>query len=53
MRQYLERREKEAFFKRLENIEEASPEESAEILAMIDGLTDDDREVVRVDYITC
>ena len=58
VREFIENRKtakkkKEDFFKRLENVEEASPEESAEILAMIDGLTDDDREVVRVDYITC
>ena len=44
---------KEAFFKRLENVEEASPEESAEILAMIDSLTEDDRQVMRVDHIVC
>ena len=44
---------KESFFKRLENVEEASPEESAEILAMIDSLTEDDRQVVRVDHIVC
>ncbi|MBR0185681.1 MAG: hypothetical protein IJQ24_06600 [Synergistaceae bacterium] len=44
---------KESFFKRLENVEETSPEESAEILAMIDSLTEDDRQVVRVDHIVC
>ncbi|MBQ2616983.1 MAG: hypothetical protein IJF90_09000 [Synergistaceae bacterium] len=44
---------KESFFKRLENVEEASPEESAEILALIDSLTEDDRQVVRVDHIVC
>ena len=44
---------KESFFKRLENVEEASPEESAEILALIDRLTEDDRQVVRVDHIVC
>lgn len=44
---------KEEFFRRLENVEEASPEESAEILAMIDSLTEDDMQVVRVDHILC
>ena len=48
-----EQERKESFFKRLENVEEASPEESAEILALIDSLTEDDRQVVRVDHIVC
>lgn len=53
VREFIENRRKEEFFRRLENVEEASPEESAEILAMIDSLTDDDREIVRTDYILC
>ena len=58
VREYIDSRKtaqqrKEEFFKRLENVEEASPEESAEILAMIDSLTEDDMQVVRVDHILC
>ena len=58
VREYIDRRKtaqqrKEEFFRRLENVEEASPEESAEILAMIDSLTEDDMQVVRVDHILC
>lgn len=34
---------------RLANVEEASPEESAEILAMIDSMTEDDKKIVRRD----
>ena len=58
VREYIDSRKtaqqrKEEFFRRLENVEEASPEESAEILAMIDNLTEDDMQVVRVDHILC
>ena len=58
VREYIDSRKtakqrKEEFFKRLENVEEASPEESAEILAMIDSMTEDDMQVVRVDHILC
>ncbi len=58
VREYIDSRKtaqqrKEEFFRRLENVEEASPEESAEILAMIDSLTEDDTQVVRVDHILC
>ncbi|MBQ4402086.1 MAG: hypothetical protein II832_07965 [Synergistaceae bacterium] len=42
---------KESFFKRLENVEEASPEESAEILALIDSMTDDDWQTASVKYV--
>ena len=31
------------------NVEEASPEESAEILEMIENMTEDDQEVVRIE----
>ena len=58
VREYIDSRKtaqqrKEEFFRRLENVEEASPEESAEILEMIDSLTEDDMQVVRVDHILC
>ena len=58
VREYIDSRKtaqqrKEEFFRRLENVEEASPEESAEILAMIDSMTEDDMQVVRVDHILC
>ena len=51
VREYIERRQKEEIFKRLENVEEASPEESAEILAMIENMTDDDRETVSIKHV--
>lgn len=44
IRDYIERRQKERFFESLKNVEEASPEESAEILGMIENMTDDDWE---------
>ena len=56
VREFIENRKtakkkKEDFFKRLENIEEASPEESAEILAMIENMTDDDWETASVKHV--
>lgn len=58
VREYIDSRKtaqqrKEEFFRRLENVEEASPEESAEILAIIDSMTYDDMQVVRVDHVLC
>ena len=50
--EYIDRKKQSPIY-RLANVEEASPEESAEILAMIDSLTDEDREIVRVDHIKC
>lgn len=46
VKDYIERRQKERFFESLKNVEEASPEESAEILEMIENMTDDDWETV-------
>jgi len=37
---------------RLSKIEEASPEESAELLALIDSMSEEDHEVVRIDRIS-
>ena len=34
-------------------VEEADPEESAEILALIDNMTEDDHEIVRVHKLCC
>ena len=51
VREYIERRQKEEIFRKLENVEEASPEESAEILAMIENMTDDDRETVSIKHV--
>ena len=52
VREYVDRRKQSPLY-RLADIEEADPEESAEILAMIDSLTDEDREIVRTDHIIC
>lgn len=49
MREYIERKKQEPLYRFTANVEEASPEESAEILAMIDSMTEDDWETVRVD----
>ena len=46
-----ERKKRKMIHERFENLEEASPEESAEILALIDSMTEEDHEVVRVDRI--
>ena len=49
VRDYIAHKE---FFMRLENVEEASPEESAEILAMIENMTEDDEQIMRIDSFT-
>ena len=49
VREYVEQKKREPFYRLTANIEEADPEESAEILALIDSMTEDDHEVVRVD----
>ncbi len=46
-----ERKKREMIRQRLANLPKASPEESAEILALIDSLSEEDREVVREDII--
>ncbi|MBR0151217.1 MAG: ribbon-helix-helix protein, CopG family [Synergistaceae bacterium] len=43
---------RETFYRNLENVEEASPEESAEILAMIEDMTEDDEQIMRIDSFT-
>ena len=53
VREYVSTKKQSPFYRLTADIEEASPEESAEILAMIESLTDEDREIVRVDHITC
>ena len=56
VREYLGRKEQEIIRRRIlerfNAVEEASPEETAEILAEIDSLAEDDRKVVKVDYVT-
>ena len=49
VKEYAARKQPGSFNGLTDNIEEASPEESAEILALIDGMTEDDWETVRVD----
>ena len=51
VREYVEQKKREPFYRLTANIEEADPEESAEILALIDSMTEDDHEVVRTDYL--
>lgn len=45
-REIAEREKREMIHQRLANLEEASPEESAEILAYLESMTDEDREIV-------
>lgn len=44
--EYMEKLKADPFYRLTMNVEEADPEESAEILAAIDSLTDDDLEIV-------
>ena len=50
VREYTKQKKQEPFYRLTANIEEADPEESAEILALIDSMTEDDWETVRVDH---
>ena len=50
VREYTAQKKQEPFYRLTANIEEADPEESAEILALIDSMTEDDWETVRVDH---
>ena len=49
VRAYIEQKKQEPYYRMTADIEEADPEESAEILALIDSMTEDDWETVRVD----
>ena len=48
VQEYLERVERDPFFRLTANVEEASAEESAEILEEIEGLSDDDLKISSV-----
>ena len=50
IREYIRNEEHEPVYSVVADIEEADPEESAEILALIDSMTEDDWETVRVDH---
>ncbi|MBQ9595165.1 MAG: hypothetical protein IJR35_04830 [Synergistaceae bacterium] len=52
LKNYVDTKKQTPLYRLTANIEEASPEESAEILAMIENMTDDDWETVRVDHFT-
>ena len=49
---YLPSMKQDPFYKLTANVEEASKEESEEILAEIDNLKDDDLEIATVEHIT-
>ena len=51
IREHIEQEERKPFQSFVADIEEADPEESAEILALIDSMTEDDWETVRADRI--
>ena len=51
IREHIEQEERKPFQDFVADIEEADPEESAEILALIDSMTEDDWETVRADRI--
>ncbi len=48
IREYIEEKQNSLFYS-LRNAPEASPEESAELLAWIESMSEEDHEVVRVD----
>lgn len=50
VREYVEQKKQEPFYRFTADVEEADPEEAAEILALIDNMTEDDWETVRVDH---
>ena len=52
VKEYLDKMKQNPFYKLTNNIQEASPEESAEILAEIDALTDDDLSIAAVERFT-
>ncbi|MBQ4469223.1 MAG: hypothetical protein II917_03685 [Synergistaceae bacterium] len=52
LKNYVDTKKQTPLYRLTANIEEASPEESAEILAMIENMTDDDWKTVRVDHFT-
>ena len=49
---YISQLKEDPFYKLTANVEEASKEESDEILAEIESLTDDDLEIVATEHIT-
>ena len=52
LNEYVDRMKQKPFYRLTADIEEADPEESAEILAMIENMTDDDWETASVKHIT-
>ena len=52
IKEYLEKMKQNPFYKLTNNIQEASPEESEDILAEIDALTDDDLSIAAVERFT-
>ena len=46
VREYLQKMKKDPFYRLTANVQEASAEESAEILSEIEGLSDDDLSIV-------
>ena len=50
VREYIDVKKQEPYYRMTADIEEADPEEAAEILALIDSMTEEDHEVVRADY---
>ena len=48
IKEYTEQKQREFMHTRLINVEKASPEESAEILALIDSMTEEDHEIMSV-----
>ena len=50
--EYVAKMKKDPFYRLTANIPDASPEETAEILAVIENLTDGDLQIVRKDSFT-
>ncbi len=50
VREYMEQKKHEPFYRMTADIEEVDADEAEELLALIDSMTEDDHEIVRADY---
>ena len=50
VREYIEQKKHEPYYRMTADIDEADPEETEELLALLDSMTEDDHEIVRADY---
>mgnify|MGYP002625608589 CR=1 FL=1 len=50
VREYIELKKQEPFYRMTADIEEVDSEEAEELLAWLDSMTEEDHEIVRADY---